>query len=33
MSLDAIMALIAISVMFTTIALVLGWEHHKTNHR
>ena len=31
MTLDTIMALIAVTVMFATIALVLGWENHKTN--
>jgi len=30
MTLDTIMALIAVSVMFATIAIVLGWDH-KTN--
>jgi len=29
MTLDTIMALIAVTVMFATIAIVLGWENHK----
>jgi len=33
MTLDIIMAVIAVTVMFTTIAIVLGWEEYKTRHR
>jgi hypothetical protein len=32
MTLDTIMALIAVTVMFATIAIVIGWEDHKANH-
>ena len=31
MTLDTIMSLIAVTVMFATIAIVLGWEDHKTD--
>ena len=31
MTLDTIMALIAVTVMFATIAIVLGWAERKTN--
>jgi len=31
MTLDTIMAVIAVTVMFATIAIVLGWENHKTH--
>jgi hypothetical protein len=31
MTLDTIMALIAVTVMFATIAIVLGWENHKAH--
>jgi hypothetical protein len=30
MTLDTIMALIAVTIMFATVAIVLGWDH-KTN--
>jgi len=31
MTLDTIMALIDVTVMFATIAIVLGWENHKAH--